>query len=235
MSAFAGFPPDLFDFLAELSMNNNREWFEANKARYEASVREPARAFIRAMAPRLSRMSDHFVADDRKVGGSLMRVYRDTRFSHDKTPYKTNVGIQFRHVVGKDVHAPGLYLHLANPGPGEDDGLFVGAGTWHPDKEPLAQIRAAIAERPEAWQAATAGAGFQRDWRLGGESLKRAPKGFDPAHPAIADICRKDFIAVTSLAADEVLTPDFADRLMDRLLETKAFVAFLCQAMGAAF
>ncbi|MEZ4474701.1 MAG: TIGR02453 family protein [bacterium] len=233
MSAFVGFPPDLFDFLAELSMNNNREWFEAHKARYEASVREPARALIRAMAPRLGRMSDHFVADDRKVGGSLMRVYRDTRFSHDKTPYKTNVGIQFRHVVGKDVHAPGLYLHLANPGPGEDDGLFIGAGTWHPDKEPLAQIRAAIAEDPVGWQASQVDEGS--GWRLSGDALKRAPKGFDPAHPAIADICRKDFIAVTSLEAEQVLRPDFPDVLMDRLLATKAFVAFLCRAMGAAF
>jgi uncharacterized protein (TIGR02453 family) len=183
MQTFAGFTPDLFDFLAELAMNNTREWFEGQKNRYEASVRGPAQALIRAMAPRLTPLSPHIVADDRKVGGSLMRIHRDTRFGSDKTPYKTNVGIQFRHSAGKDVHAPGLYLHIAHPGPGEMDGLFLGAGIYHPEKEPLEQIRQAIAEKPDAWRAVRENAAFAGTWTLGGESLKRPPRGLRPGAP----------------------------------------------------
>ncbi|MEW6514797.1 MAG: TIGR02453 family protein [Pseudomonadota bacterium] len=84
------FTKPTFAFLDELAAHNRRDWFEANKARYEALVREPALKFIAAMAPELARFAPHFRADPRKLGGSLMRVYRDTRFARDKTPYKTN-------------------------------------------------------------------------------------------------------------------------------------------------
>jgi uncharacterized protein (TIGR02453 family) len=93
-------------------------------------------------------ISAHFLAQSRKVGGSLMRVYRDTRFSRDKTPYKTNIGIQFRHELGKDVHAPGYYLHIA---PNE---CFAAIGLWHPESSALFKIRQAIADKSEAWRAA---------------------------------------------------------------------------------
>src|SRR3990167_4561282 len=115
------------DFLGELAANNDKIWFEANKPRYESLVREPALAFIAAMAPHLAQFAPQFRADPRKMGGSLMRVFRDTRFSRDKTPYKTNIGIQFRHTLGKDVHAPGFYVHVAL------DECFFGAGCWHPE------------------------------------------------------------------------------------------------------
>ena len=109
------FTPELFAFLRELAANNDREWFQANKERYETVVKEPAMGFIGDFGAPLSGISKHFVADPRPVGGSLLRIYRDTRFAKDKTPYKTMVGIQFRHEVGKDIHAPGFYLHL-DPG-----------------------------------------------------------------------------------------------------------------------
>ncbi|MCA9520487.1 MAG: TIGR02453 family protein, partial [Myxococcales bacterium] len=114
------FGDETLDFLEELSLNNNRDWFTAHKPRYESFVRDPALAFVRAMAPRLERLAPSLIADDRKMGGSLMRIYRDTRFSKDKTPYKTNIGIHFRHKSAKDVHAPGLYVHVGL------DGHFVG-------------------------------------------------------------------------------------------------------------
>ncbi|MDX8392212.1 MAG: TIGR02453 family protein, partial [Mariprofundaceae bacterium] len=120
-----------FDFLRQLSGNNNRDWFNTHKNTYEMTVREPARAFIRAMQPELADFAPQFVTDDRKVGGSLMRIYRDVRFSKNKLPYKTNIGIQFRHKQGKDVHAPGFYLHI------EAEEVFVGAGIWHPDSGTL--------------------------------------------------------------------------------------------------
>jgi len=124
-----------FSFLGELSRNNNREWFHDNKQRYEEAVRGPALAFIEDIAPELQLIAPRFLAVPKKVGGSLMRVHRDIRFGKDKTPYKTNIGIQFRHEAGKDVHAPGYYLHIA---PQE---CFFGAGIWRPDSTALGQIR----------------------------------------------------------------------------------------------
>ena len=116
-------------FLDDLAANNNRIWFEENRSQYEALVRAPALAFISEMSPVLKTFAPHFRADPRKTGGSLMRVFRDTRFSRDKTPYKTNIGIQFRHAVGKDVHAPGFYVHIAS------DECFLAVGCWHPDAD----------------------------------------------------------------------------------------------------
>ena len=109
---FAGFQPSLIAFLEELETHNNRTWFAANKPRYETDVLAPALAFIDAMAPHMLAVSPHFPTLAKRVGGSLMRVYRDTRFARDKRPYKTNVGIQFRHRPGKDVPAPGVYVHI---------------------------------------------------------------------------------------------------------------------------
>ena len=116
-----------FGFLRDLSENNDREWFQANKGRYEEDVKRPALEFIRDFSESLKTLSPHFKADPRANGGSLFRIYRDTRFSKDKSPYKTFTGIQFRHDRGKDAHTPGFYLHL------EPRQCFVGLGIWHPD------------------------------------------------------------------------------------------------------
>jgi hypothetical protein len=110
----ASFGPELLSFLTDLRANNNREWFAANKDRYEEDLVEPALAFINAFAPRLEKISPHFRADARPSGGSLFRIYRDTRFSKDKTPYKTNLGIHFRHERSKNAYAPGFYLHIGS-------------------------------------------------------------------------------------------------------------------------
>ncbi len=112
----AHFSPALFAFLRELKANNSRPWFQANKERYEREVREPMLCFIADFGVEARKISPYIVADPRKAGGSMFRIHRDTRFSKDKSPYKTTVGAQFRHEQGKDVHAPGFYLHLA---PGE--------------------------------------------------------------------------------------------------------------------
>ena len=139
--AFEGFPPDAVRFLAELGKNNNRPWFQANRNRYEQSVRAPALAFIEAMAPRLERASPRIYADPSPHGGSLMRIHRDTRFSNDKRPYKTNIGIQFRHERGDDVHAPGLYFHL------DPKEFFLACGMWRPDGDALAAVRSSAHQR----------------------------------------------------------------------------------------
>ena len=142
---FPGFGKPALAFLAELSQNNNRDWFNTNKARYESDVLDPALAFIHAMQEPLAEIAPHFVAQATRVGGSLMRIYRDTRFSKEKTPYKTNIGIQFRHEQAKDVHSPGFYVHV------DPQQVFFGVGMWRPDAEPLQSIRARIAARPAQW------------------------------------------------------------------------------------
>src|SRR5919204_1825979 len=161
----AAFGPELFTFLADLRANNDREWFAANKHRYEEELLEPALAFIDAFAPRLDKISPHFRADARPSGGSLFRIYRDTRFSKDKSPYKTNLGIHFRHERAKDAHAPGYYRHI---GPGE---VFAGGGIWHPGTEAATRIREAIVADPERWRRANPSGPFAKQLELGGDPL----------------------------------------------------------------
>src|SRR6516225_4148851 len=126
-------------------------------------------AFINAFAPRLENISPHYLADARPSGGSLFRIYRDTRFSKDNSPYKTNLGIHFRHERAKDAHAPGYYLHI---GPGE---VFAGGGIWRPATEAATAIREAIVADPEGWRHATRTGAFAKRLELSGDSLKRVP------------------------------------------------------------
>lgn len=224
------FTADTFRFLEELHDHNERAWFEGQKARYERSCREPALELIRAMGPRLHELAPRFVADDKKVGGSLMRIHRDTRFSADKTPYKTNLGIQFRHEGGEDVHAPGVYLHLAN------DGCFLGIGSWMPEPPVLDRIRRSIADQPDAYRAATALPGWDTD---GGEHaterLKRPPKGFDPGHPLVEELKKKSHLATRKLSRDEVVGDGLPDRLTAHLRAALPYLRWLTEASGAPF
>ncbi len=229
MAKFEGFPDETLRFLAELTENNHRDWFNANKSRYEQCVRSPALDFITAMSPLLAQISPHFHAIPKKVGGSLMRVYRDTRFSKDKTPYKTNVGIQFRHEAGKDVHAPGYYLHIDNTG------CFLGVGLWRPDADALAGIRQRIDAKQPEWKKATGSAAFRSKFALAGDSLKRPPRGYDAEHPWIEDLKRKDFIATTDIPATAISEPDFAKQVAQTYKKATLFMSFLCRAVEVDF
>jgi uncharacterized protein (TIGR02453 family) len=226
---FTGFGAETIGFIEDLRFHNDRDWFKSNRARYEQAWLAPAVAFIEAMAPHLAKVAPHMTAVPKQTGGSLMRIYRDTRFSKDKTPYKTNIGIQFRHDAGKDVHAPGLYVHIE---PGEH---FLGCGLWRPPAKPLRAIRDRIAEQPEAWKAVIHDAAFASRWVVGGESLKRAPKDFDPEHPLIEDIKRKDFTAGIELEDADVARADFVEFAAARFKEAAPFMGFLCQAVGVAY
>ncbi|MEM7355813.1 MAG: DUF2461 domain-containing protein, partial [Acidobacteriota bacterium] len=218
--------PELFEFLRDLAENNNRDWFQANKARYENDVREPMLQLISDFASPLRQISRHFVADPRRSGGSLFRIYRDTRFAKDKTPYKTNVAAQFRHRQGKDVHAPGFYLSL------EPGTVHAGTGLWHPDSKSLKTIREAIVERPRAWKSAIGGTDFRQTFEMYGDSLKRAPKGFDPEHPLIEDLRRKDFVGMKQFDEADAVRPDFSDRFADCCRKGAPLTRFLTQSLG---
>jgi uncharacterized protein (TIGR02453 family) len=228
-TAKVSFTPDLFEFLADLRDNNDREWFNANKGRYESALLEPALDFVADFAPRLERISRHFRADPRPSGGSLFRIYRDTRFSKDKTPYKTNVGIHFRHERAKDAYAPGFYLHLS---PGE---VFAGGGMWHPDTAAAARIREAIDADQAGWKRVTRGGSFAKSFALGGDSLKRPPAGFDAEHPLIDDLKRKDFFGWTQLNEDDVTAPGFVDDYAELCRGVWPLMRFLCKAVDAPY
>jgi len=216
--------PELFAFLAELKDNNDRPWFEAHRSRYEKTVREPLRAFIREFDPLLESISPHMVADDRKSGGSLFRIHRDTRFSKDKSPYKTWAAVQFRHEAGKDAHAPCFYLHL------EPDRVLIGAGCWHPASDALGKIRDAIAEDAAGWFEAR-NAVIRAAFELEGESLKRPPRDYPPDHPAIEDLKRKDFIAVRYLSEADVMQAGFVSRYARLCAATEPLMRFLTSAL----
>ena len=226
------FTPAVFTFLKDVAANNNREWWEDNKDRYISVVREPAKEFIADFGVRLQAMSDHFVADTRTNGGSLMRPYRDTRFSKDKTPYKTNIGIQFRHEMGKDVHAPGFYLHIA---PGD---CWAGVGLWRPEPKVARKIRDAIHERPDDWKRATKYKAFTSEWTIDpgeDEMLKRVPKEYDPAFPFADDLRMKSFTAGAKLTQKAVTSPDFDDTIAKAYAKAGPYTEFLCTAVGLPY
>jgi uncharacterized protein (TIGR02453 family) len=225
----SSFDDKLFRFLRQLRKNNRRDWFQDQKERYEGTVKHPALQFISDFGPRLRKISPNFVADPRPAGGSLFRIYRDVRFSKDKSPYKTSVGIQFRHKQAKDAHCPGFYLHL------EPGSCFVGLGIWHPDGPTLSQIRSALAEDPTRFKRVTGGKAFRQEFQLEGDSLKRPPKGYDPNHPLVEDLKRKDFIAVTQLTQSAVTAPGFLDEYARLCRAGVPFVRWLCDATDVPF
>ena len=226
---FRQFEPAIFQFLEQLEANNNRPWFQENKRRYEGQVLEPCLAFIRAFEPKLKKISKFFVASDRRVGGSLMRVYRDTRFAKDKRPYKTNVGIHFRHEFGRDIHAPGFYVHIA------PEECFLGVGVWHPDGTALGRIRQAIVDEPDRWRRATRGKRFGQFFELTGDRLKRPPRGFPADHPLIEDLKRKDFVGFAGQTEQDVLEETFPDIVAASFAASRPFMRFLCEALEVPF
>jgi uncharacterized protein (TIGR02453 family) len=213
------FDKGLFDFLDGLSRNNKRDWFQANKERYELDVKEPFLDFISDAGPRLRKISPHIVADPRPVGGSLFRIYRDVRFSKDKSPYKTHAGAHFQ-LGGKGVHGPGYYFHLE---PGQ---CFVAGGMWMPEPKALEMIRRRIADKPAEWKRARA------ELDHGEDALKRPPRGFDPEHSMIEDIKRKSFTASKRLSNKQVLASDLMDSFIGACRDISPLMKFLAAAVG---
>lgn len=215
--------PELFDFLRELEQNNDRDWFKAQKKRYEAEVVDPVTDFIANMAPRVAKISPHVVVDPRPNGGSRFRIYRDTRFSKDKSPYKTHIGCQFRHEAGKDAHAPGFYVHL---GPGE---VFFGGGVWGPQGEALRNIRQRIVDKSARWEEAVDGIDLRVD------QLVRTPKGFDADHPLIDDLRRKSFFSFQDADEKLAISAKFDEAVETQFEKVAPLMGFIADAMGVEF
>lgn len=227
---FSGFPKEMFEFLDELARNNNRAWFTANKGRYDHAVVEPVTHFIEAVGDFLPAISKAFVADTRRNGGSMFRIFRDIRFSKDKRPYKENVGCQFRHIVGRDAHAPGFYVHLA---PQE---VFIGGGSWTPNGPVLDKIRTAIVESPDQWSGIINDRTFSGYFgQLKGESLKRPPRGYDPEHPHVEDLKRKSYIAFKHVTPSLALKPAFFHEVERAFSTASPLMRFIAQALEISY
>jgi len=229
MSKFKGFPKDFFAFFNELKNNNNRDWFNANKQRYLESVVEPMGEYISSMAPHLESISPHYTADPRAHGGSMFRIYRDTRFSKDKTPYKTHAACHFRHRAGRDAHAPGFYLHI------ETDGISIGGGIWRPPAKQLGQIREFIADNPAAWDKLIRAPGTKRMGGVQGDSLQRPPRGYAPDAKHIEDLKRKSFYLMTGVDKEVALSSALVTK-STRIFRTAAKLNhFICDALELPF
>ncbi len=219
----AYFTPELFRFLARLKRNNNRDWFLAHQEEYEACVRQPALRFITELAAPLSEIAPSLVADPRPSRGSLFRIYRDTRFSYDKRPYKTHVAMRFSH-RGKGVHSPGFYLHL------ESGGCFAASGLWHPEPPTLLKVRNAIMERPKEWR----GVRKLLNWDDAGK-LRRAPRGFPADHEFVEDLKLRDLGTAVDLSDQQVCGANFMSIFVVACKKMSPMAAFLSSAVGLKF
>ena len=221
--------PELFTFFRDLRKNNDRDWFNDNKKRYEQCVKEPMLDLIADFSPLLAEISPHFRAIPKASGGSFFRIYRDVRFSTNKDPYKTHAAIQFRHASGKDVHAPEYYLHI------EPGNVFVGLGIWHPENSALHLIREAIDQDPDLWKSVRDHAPFKASYELKGDSLNRPPKGFPSDHECLVDLKRKDFIAVAQFDEAEAFRSDLLPFLAETWKTGSPFMSFISRSMNVPF
>ncbi len=217
------FSPAFFKFFRDLKRHNDREWFAAERARYTADVEAPMMQFITDVAPRLRAISRAFVANPRRTGGSMFRIYRDTRFSPDKSPFKLHMAARFAHEARKASadNAPGFYLHL---GPGESYG---GGGVYHLETPAMTRIREHIVSRPKSWAQVLA-SGVE----IEGDRLKRPPAGFDPSHKFVEDLKRKDLYSLREFTEADVVASDFLDRFTRACEQAAPLVEFLTKSLG---
>jgi uncharacterized protein (TIGR02453 family) len=231
-AGFAGFRPQALGFLQRLARNNRRDWFEENRAIYETEVLAPLRALVEEMDVRLARLAPELVGDPRR---SIFRIYRDVRFSADKSPYKTNAACQFYHRdaghgAGQDAvgAGAGLYFQLAH------NDCFVAGGIWMPARPALDRIREALAERCQGLEAVVEDKAFRRKFgRLSEEAmLKRLPRGYQPGHPAERWLRYCSFTVYRQIPAQEALSPRLPAILERDFAVLVPLVRWLNSALG---
>lgn len=217
-------------FLRALERHNSHEWFRAHKTDYETHVREPALRLISDLQDPLSKISPHFRADARKVGGSLFRVMRDTRRKHPDGPYKPWIGLRFFHEQKNEVHAPSFYVHLSPTGAGTES--FVGGGLWRPEPPTLKKIRAFLDNNPNAWTKALATPALKR-YADDGACLTNMPRGYAADHPLAADLKRTSFVWDRPVAT--FVTNGLKADLVRAFKDVAPVVDYLCAALDLPF
>ena len=210
--AFAGFRPEAIQFLAELAENNDRAWFQPRKAEYERLLKEPMEALVAALAERFEARGIPLRADPKR---SIFRIYRDTRFAKDKSPYKTNMGASFPWTAGgtadEGAHGNGGYFHFQ---PGE---MYLGGGMWLAERPRMEAFRRAVVEDETRVGAALEDPTFLSMFEPvhPHDMLKRVPSGYPPDHPRAAWLRFKDVVFGRRLADDEVLSSSLPDVMAD--------------------
>lgn len=219
-----------FKFLRSLARHNDKTWFNDHKAQYEDHVRQPFLKLLVDLQPALAEISPHFRSDPKTVGGSLFRIYRDARFSNDKSPYKPWQGARLYHERRKQVAAPSFYIHLQ---PGE---CFVGAGLWHPEAHTQRRVRQFIFDNPGAWKAAAHAPAFRRRFEFEeDEMLTRAPRGFAADFEFIEDLKHKNFVFWRSLEDSVMTGPKLRQTIAADLVALGPFVDYLCASLDLEF
>jgi len=200
---FTGFPPEGIGFLRKLKKNNRREWFNDHKDEYVEFVKFPMETLIASLAAPLKKLVPGIVVDPKK---SMFRIYRDTRFSKDKKPYKTHAAAIF-HLKGHWQESASFYLHI------EPGSTFLAGGVYMPDGQQLKKIRAAIAREPKKFLAVVQSGSFRSAFgSLEGEKLSRAPMGYPPDHPMIEWLKFKQFIVVADWPESAATKKNFVGR-----------------------
>jgi uncharacterized protein (TIGR02453 family) len=223
------FTKKTFSFLRALKRNNNRPWFKDHQAEYERHVRDPFLELITDLQGPLARISTHYRADPRKSGGSLFRVYRDTRFANDKTPYKPWAGARLFHERRREMTAPSFYLHIA------PNDCFAGGGIWHPEPPALKRIRDFLVDNPAAWKKATQSKAFREHFTLWGENLTRPPRGYDVQHELIEDLKRKNFAAGAEFGEALAMSNELLPHLVTTYKRMAPMIDYLCAALDLEF
>ena len=228
MSAY--FSDASLKFLRGLARHNDKAWFDQHRQDYEAQVRQPFLRLIGDLQPALASISPHYRADPRTVGGSLFRIYRDARFSNDKSPYKPWQGARLFHERRREVAAPSFYLHLQ---PGE---CFVGAGLWHPEPENLRRVRQFIVDNPGSWAAAAHAKPFRKRFDLDdSEMLVRPPRGYPADFVHLDDLRRKNHVAMRIIDDATMTGPRLLSTLAKDLQQLGPFMDYLCAALDLEF
>lgn len=218
-SGFAGFPPEMIQFFRSLKRNNRREWFQPRKHLYEQHVKEPMLELVAAINTELMKFAPEYVTDPKKA---LFRIYRDTRFSADKTPYKTHAAASFWRRGADHTGAGGFYFSVAY------EKIEIAGGIWHPSPETTLMVRNHIAEKHAELRKILANKkNLKLVGDLQGEELSRAPKGFDPAHPALDLIKKKDWIVDISLDPGVATTPKLYREILERFRAMAPMIEYL--------
>ncbi|MFN4988893.1 MAG: DUF2461 domain-containing protein [Ignavibacteria bacterium] len=228
---FQGFDNKAFLFLKNLKNNKSREWFAENKSMYENALREPSKLLLNEIDQLFIKHRLPYEASPKK---SLFRINRDTRFSKDKTPYKTNVGITFPVHRKQDhlVHAtktekPGMYLHI------EPGACFIAGGLYIPDGQQLKSIRERIESDWTILHEIQQQRAFKKEFPKGllGEKLKTMPRGFDPEHPGKEYLRMKQFIVMESISDSAVKSNLLIKALLAKATAMSSLIMFLDEAI----
>jgi len=216
---FPGFPAEMVQFFRSLKRNNRREWFQPRKHLYEQHVKEPMQELVNLLNAELVKFAPDYVTDPKKA---VFRIYRDTRFSADKTPYKTHVAASFWRRGSDHTGAGGFYFSVS------DEQIEVAGGIWHPAPATMLRVRTHIADtHPELKRLLASKKTSKLVGGLQGAELTRAPKGFDPAHPAIELIKMKDWVMDVSLDPKLATTPNLQNENADRFRAMAPVIAYL--------